>query len=535
MITEILFEDLISFFGKGQLPNGRPVLIWQYKTEFLTPKRIELLSHLADRLIGLRHPNILEMLSYQTDGETFYTLHEYCDTLTSVEVFLQENAAKLSQLWGFATQISGAMKTLEHEGLAWGGINTNHLMIDQDGQIKLTKIVLPSIILRELLKQTVVVDDAAFLPPEWLETQQYSTRSDIFAYGVLLYHLFGKGWPYATKSSVATLKKRFLSPPKPFLPLSEKIPSRVTMLITIAIQTDPNARFETFSEMLAEYESDTWSRPVQAPTNSPLQSLLAGSVRESLTKVWKKWAKWILLAAAGVLLIMGGLKVMDYSMESDQLPLNSIPKLRGMDGQAALKFLEKHKLHGIIAGTRVDPKIPSGSVVETKPPEGREVRGDREVRLYLSRGPGEIKVPYLIGKTMAEAGGIIEKPATLNVTEEIFSYSAAKGVILSQNPSPNAMTSGAINVTVSGGYPVSISTEGSHDGLTSVNVYVAVLQNGPPQQILIQAKAPGGTLTTLHSQGHPPGFQNSLSFDVASGSTVLVFYNGTLVRKESLD
>ncbi len=535
-VTEVWFEDLISFFGKGVLTNGRPVLVWQYKPEFLTPKILTQLTGLAERLVGMRHPNLLEMIGFEEHSGGFFTYHEYHDALMSLEVALQERNYTLSQRWGFSTQIAGAMKLLEDQGLAWGGLNLNHVMVDANGQLKLTKVVLPSVILRMLLRHSGVVDDAPFLAPEWLEIQHYTTRSDIFAYGVLLYHLFGKGWPYLKQGKVDALKKRFLAAPKTFQPHSAKIPSRLGMLITLCIQTDPNRRFETFTQMLAQYQSEAWSHPQPTPaTSSPLQWLLAGSVKEAMTQIWAKWAKKIAVGSLGLLIIVAGLKWMDYSISSDQLPLNQIPKLRGMTAQEAIKFLEDHKLHGVIAGSRMDPKIPSGSVVETKPPEGREVRDDREVKLYLSRGPGVVIVPHLIGKTFAQAANMVSRPATLNITEEVYSYATPKGIILSQRPSPNAKVTGAINITVSGGYPVTLSSEGTQNGLTTVNVYVGVLNDGPAQQILIQAKSLTGAMTTLHNQSHAPGFQNTMSFEVNAGSTILVSYNGNLVHKESLE
>lgn len=535
-LNEIIFEDLISLLHHGETASGLPVLVWEYKSEFLSKPLIGQLAQLAERLVHLKHPNILGMIGFYADSKTFYTYHEKPAILTPLETVLETQSENLSLLWSVVSQVSKAMQVLESEGLAWGGINDNHVMLDGNQQVRLTKIVLPLLIFQDQLNRLPVVDHGPFLPPEFVMERRFDTRSDIFAFGVLVFKLFTKQWPYGFKNNLAQLQKGFTKPMKPFRKINPKIPDRIEKLAGFALTISPKNRFDSFSKMMAQYESDSWSELPQ--TQEKIMKKFGFMARETRMKAvnefWVKWKKTILILSCGVLLVFSISPIFNFILSTATSEKATVPKVVGLTVKEAIEILESNKLRYVIAGEKVDPKFPPGTVIETKPPEGREVKDNREVRLYISKGDGQSIVPNLVGKTYSESAQLVPKTMVLNISEEKYSYTIPKGVILSQSPSPNMLTSSPVELVVSGGFPVTISTEAQSNGELTINIYTAVLREGPSQSIQILEQM-GSVTKTLYEKTLDPGEQETHSFQVKQHCTITVLYNGKLAYKEQLD
>jgi hypothetical protein len=536
-LQELILEDLLSFFYHGTSSEGTPVLIWQYKPEFLTPGLIRELAESAKKLTHIQDPNILNMRDYYTDGKSFYTVHESVAEPMLLETFLKKNHSSPQLLWKLSSQVLKALLTLESKGIVWGGVNLGHLIVDRHHQIKLAKIALPLAVFRKHLQQFPVVEDCIFFPPEFIQRFDYDHRSDMYTFGMLLYIFFSHKWPYPYTSKLMVLKKALLNKPKPFVKVSPKIPDRLGQMIHTCLNHEPSARFENFLEMLSRYENEEvpGSLPYEKIDEiEPIRQELALSLKKERNGRWWKWLKYLFVGVGIGLILLVLNTFVDKAMNKH--PLREMPNVVGLTEKEALMVLERNNLVGVVIGQRVSRTIGEGRIVESKPPAGREIRDSREVQLFISRGKGELLVPNVVGKTLEQAAKLLPGTATFNIAEEVFSYTHPKGYILSQTPSPNTtLDEGAsISIMVSGGYPVSISTEASSGGTVTVMVYTAALKQGSPQAIDIQNQTQSGT-TNLFSKVLSPGAQETHSFQVPKHSTIQVLYNRAVVAKEVIE
>ena len=74
-VKELISEDIISYCYEGKTHYlDVPILIWEYKKEFLTSGLVTKCINIAEKLIGFKHKNCLNMIDYFYDGESFYTI-----------------------------------------------------------------------------------------------------------------------------------------------------------------------------------------------------------------------------------------------------------------------------------------------------------------------------------------------------------------------------------------------------------------------------------------------------------------------------
>ena len=228
LIQQQVFEDLISFCYVGVTDySNLPILFRKYKKEYLTSPLVRKLITISERLISVKHKHLLALIDYYYDGKYFYTIYEGVPSFERLEYFLKTSPTlDVNQLWRFSTKILDVMVFLEKQNLVAGTLNLSNLLVVGQ-QIKLSRIIIPSEILKHYWKDFVVVEDSIFLAPEFIQYQRYSIRSDIYSYGVLLYLFFSQKWPYKYVLKLDQLKKEILKGPSLFEPVHSQIPDNL--------------------------------------------------------------------------------------------------------------------------------------------------------------------------------------------------------------------------------------------------------------------------------------------------------------------
>ncbi len=135
-----------------------------------------------------------------------------------------------------------------------------------------------------------------------------------------------------------------------------------------------------------------------------------------------------------------------------------VPNVVGLSEKAAGEALRGHSLKKGQTSTRPDSTAPAGIVVEQNPPPKSRALAGSPVNFVISSGPKQVEVPYVVGKTYAEAERDIKEKG-LTVTR-IDTYDS------NSNPPPVSGT--VISTTPAGGAQVDKDSE------VEVTVYVSL-------------------------------------------------------------
>lgn len=130
----------------------------------------------------------------------------------------------------------------------------------------------------------------------------------------------------------------------------------------------------------------------------------------------------------------------------------SVPALVGLTVEAAQAKAKESALSVSVGGERYHDEIPEGAVVSQFPAEGRLVKEDRQIQVFVSLGPRTHPVPNLIGSPLRVAQ---LQASQYNYEIGLISRLGLPGVeagkVVDQNPRPNAAgaSSPRINLLVS--------------------------------------------------------------------------------------
>jgi serine/threonine protein kinase/sugar lactone lactonase YvrE len=252
---------------------------------------------------ALNHPHILTIHEVgEADGYHFIAT-EYIDGETLRDLLKRSGRMKPIEALHIATQVASAVAAAHQAGIVHRDLKPENVMVRRDGYVKvldfgLAKLTEPTAgrvadaeaetIARALHTQFgVVLGTAHYMSPEQAIGKAVDARSDIFAFGAMLYEMVSGQRTFQGASSVEILAAVINQDPKP---LPEDIPPGLANAILRCLRKDPERRYQTMADLKVALDDLH-----EQSTAGDRQSLAASRLR--------RWTTMVAAATAGVVVI----------------------------------------------------------------------------------------------------------------------------------------------------------------------------------------------------------------------------------------
>jgi len=204
-------------------------------------------------LYKVRHIHILPLLDYgEEDGFSYYVM-PYIEQGTLKER-LQSGPLSLEEAERILVQVGEALQFLHASGVVHRDIKPANILLNEDGRawladLGLVKRVEPE---QELTQTGCIIGTPCYMAPE-LFSQLATTRSDVYALGVVLYEMLTGQPPFDGNSPLEICWKHTTTPPPQPSMLNPHIPPAVESVILQALAKEPLARFSTPLDLVEAY------------------------------------------------------------------------------------------------------------------------------------------------------------------------------------------------------------------------------------------------------------------------------------------
>ena len=254
---------------------------------------------------ALQHPNIITVHDIaRADGLDFIVM-EHVEGRT-LDAMIPRAGLKPGDALTLGVQIARALAAAHAQGIVHRDIKPANVMVTPGGTAKVLDFGLaklneiagpiPGTDTRTAAARTgegVVLGTAAYMSPEQAEGKPADARSDIFAFGAVLYEMVTGRRAFTGDSTIATLSAVLHQEPKPL----EGLPHDLEKTIRRCLRKDPDKRFQhmddvrvALEELKEESDSGTLSPAAPSPARSRPRRRLA----------WAIAAVFVLLVVAGV-------------------------------------------------------------------------------------------------------------------------------------------------------------------------------------------------------------------------------------------
>ncbi len=177
-------------------------------------------------LAQLQHPNIARLYDggLSPDGRPYFTM-EWVSGIP-INEFVKEQAFSLKQILELFQQVCYAIQYAHQNLVIHLDLKPGNILVDQTGQVKLLDFGIAGIMGPGQASIEEKAFTLAYCAPEQYQRKAVSTRTDVYALGLILYELLAGVHPFMSDLRAATDKKSFrdrlvLSPPSQFVSKSK--------------------------------------------------------------------------------------------------------------------------------------------------------------------------------------------------------------------------------------------------------------------------------------------------------------------------
>ena len=458
----------VVYKAKDRLLN-RYVAIKILRPEFTQDEQfLDSFKRESQAAAGLQHPNIVSIYDVGRTGNINFIVMELVDG-RPLSDFIKENGhLDYKTTIDIAKQVASALAIAHKHQIIHRDVKPHNIMITSDGVAKLTDFG----IARAVSKATMVADTSKiigsvhYFSPEQARGAYVDERSDIYSLGIVMFEMLTGRVPFDGETPVEVALKHINEDVPSPAKLVPGIPPALDKVVLKATDKYQTERYKSADEMLEAlknvefvtqmvgdrvFAGETDNKPrrdesLVAPVMSSRredreQEMVIAPANPRKPKAKpddkkkKKRAIIIGVAAAAILALFGILYVSGIIGGGGKEV--TVPDVKGMSYSEAKEVLEAKGLKIEKADEPIaSQKIEKGKIVSQTPSKNSKVKKGRTVRVILSAGNTELKVPDLKGLSYKEAKTLLsEMGLQISKGDEVDSDSVAEGLIASQYPS----------------------------------------------------------------------------------------------------
>ena len=227
----------------------------------------------AKAIAALTHPHICTLYDVGRHEGIDYLVMEHLEGQTLADR-LTKGALPLDQALAIATQLADALSTAHRAGITHRDVKPGHVMLTKSGagstgspQAKLLDFGLAKVSAPvmagagasmlptsppNLTAQGAILGTFQYMAPEQLEGHEADARTDIFAFGAVVYEMLTGKKAFEGKSHATLIAAIIDSDPPPISTVQPLTPPALDRIVKKCLAKDPEKRWQSASDLTDE-------------------------------------------------------------------------------------------------------------------------------------------------------------------------------------------------------------------------------------------------------------------------------------------
>lgn len=303
----------------------------------ILPPQLALDRQFVDRFVrearaaaSLRHPHIVIIHDVGEQDGLYYMVMEYLSGQTLRQLIKNEGPLPPARATKITEQLATALDYAHRHGFVHRDVKPSNIFVGEGDRVTLTDfgIAKAASEAQQLTRTGTLMGTPEYMSPEQAEGRSVDYRSDLYALGVVLYHMLTGRVPFRRPTPAATLHAVIYEPPPPPRQLNPSIPPAVESVVLKSVAKQPEQRYQKGAELVADLQAAFAGRAPQVVAGPPPPPLAPPQRREPASPPARRRspAVWIMAAIAAVLLlVLGGLAVLLMGQEDETATTPGIP------------------------------------------------------------------------------------------------------------------------------------------------------------------------------------------------------------------
>jgi serine/threonine-protein kinase len=263
----------------------------------------------ARAVASLNHPNICVLYDIGSQNGTGFMVMEFMEGET-LAARIEKGALPLDQALKFAVQIADALDRAHRAGVTHRDVKPQNIMLTRDG-VKVLDFGLAKssckpgpaeeTLTAALTTEGTVMGTPQYMAPEQFEGKEADARSDIWAFGAVLYEMANGRKAFEGKSYSSLVAAILSADPAP-MAVKPFTPSWLERLVRRCLAKDPEDRWQTMRDIVIELRTP----PEEAIAVAPAKA---------------RWWPWALAGAFALAFLVAGIALYNATPPAPLRPL----------------------------------------------------------------------------------------------------------------------------------------------------------------------------------------------------------------------
>lgn len=258
-VRELIGRGAIGKVYKGlDTLTGELVAIKALKPEVIEddPGLVERFRREGEALRRLNHPNIVRILQTIEENDEYYIVMDYVAGGSLRDLMRQQGQLPIRQVLEIGLELSDALTRAHHLNIIHRDIKPANVLLSLDGTPRLVDFGVARIgDTTRMTKSGSIVGTYAYLSPEAFTGAEIDARSDIWAFGVLLYEMLSGQRPFEAAQPGAMMMAIMNAPLRPLSSARPDVPSPLSALIESMLNKELDQRVASARLVGAELEA----------------------------------------------------------------------------------------------------------------------------------------------------------------------------------------------------------------------------------------------------------------------------------------
>jgi hypothetical protein len=267
-------QSMLGAGGMGEVYRAhdsrlnRTVAIKVLPTMFSADReRLQRFAQEARAAAALNHPNILSIFDIGEEQGAPYVVSELLEGET-LRDRLRKGGLPTRRVIEFASQVARGLAAAHEKGIVHRDLKPENLFITTDGRVKildfgLAKLTRPetsagsddSPTVQAATETGMVMGTAGYMSPEQVRGKPADHRSDIFAFGAILYEMISGKRAFHGESAADTMSAILKEEVPEFSETARNVPPGLERIVHHCLEKHPSQRFQSAGDLAFDLEA----------------------------------------------------------------------------------------------------------------------------------------------------------------------------------------------------------------------------------------------------------------------------------------
>jgi Tol biopolymer transport system component len=228
---------------------------------------------------ALNHPGVLAVFDVGEDAGIRYVVSELLDGVTLRER-LGAGGLPARKAIDYAIQVAHGLAAAHEKGIVHRDLKPENLFVTADGRAKILDFGLAKLAEGERTSEGgaaasgdpteagMVMGTAAYMSPEQVRGLPADARSDIFAFGSVLYEMLGRRRAFPGETAAETMSSVLRDEPASLEELDPTLPAAIDRVVKRCLEKRPEERFQSARDVAFALDAVAAGRAAGVPSRS---------------------------------------------------------------------------------------------------------------------------------------------------------------------------------------------------------------------------------------------------------------------------